>query len=59
MEKQQDNDYPKHGVAPTDQKQSTEKLNITKSKIELSKGRLELLRKPDPFFSSGYTITSD
>ncbi|XP_066381004.1 uncharacterized protein [Miscanthus floridulus] len=39
------------------QKQETEKSNIVNPKIKLTEGRLELLRKPDPFFSD-YTIAS-
>ena len=41
------------------QEQETEKSNIVNLKTELTNGRLELLRKPDPFFFSDYTITSD
>ena len=41
------------------QKQETEKSNIVNPKTKLTNGRLELPRKPDPFFLSDYTITSD
>ena len=39
------------------QKQETEKSNIVNPKTKLINGRLELLRKPDLFFSD-YTIAS-
>jgi len=39
------------------QKQESEKSNIMNPKTKLTKGRLELIQKPDPFFSD-YTNTS-
>ena len=56
MEKQQDNDYPKHGVCQQIQKQETEKSNIMNRKTKLTNNRLELIQKLDPFLD--YTITS-
>ena len=60
MEKQQDNDYPKHGVCPTDLETGDQELKHCESKDQLTKGGLDLLQhKPDPFFLSEYPITSD
>ena len=39
------------------QKREIEKSNIVNPKTKLTNGKLELLRKPDPFFSD-YTIAS-
>ena len=39
------------------QKQETDKSNIVNAKTKLTNDRLELLQKPDPFFSN-YTIAS-
>ena len=59
MEKQQDNEYPKHGVWSTDPKIVTKKSNIVNPKIDHPQGNLNFFDKPDPFFSSDYTITLD
>ena len=52
MEKQQDNEYPKHGVGPTD----PETMDY---EDQTNQGNLNFFDEPDPFFSSDYTITSD
>ena len=59
MEKQQDNEYPKHGVGPTDLEIVDWEVKHQEPKIQLTKGNINFFDETRSFFSLDYTITSN
>ena len=59
MEKQQEDNYPKHGIAPTDPETGLPGLHWGTLRLTTQKGKLNFFDESDPSFFSDHTITSD